>query len=140
MEGRVKDGDVGHTLEDLLARADAANVGRHVQRTELDELVKLGENLRVDLDGVFEDLGAVQHAVADGVDILGRTEICDDLLEGLGVVGGAARADPLHETLRKTGLGGHVKQLVLKRAGARVYDQNLLNSLLHLTCHFLDLL
>ncbi len=86
-----------------------------MQRAELHELLALGHVLGVHLDGVLEDFAAVENAMADGIDVLGIAEIGHDLLQGLGVVGGAARADTLHKALRQTGVGRHVEELVFER-------------------------
>ena len=124
MEGGVEDGDVGDALEDPLARLDAAEVRRHVQGAELDELVELRHDALRDDDGVRELLGAVEDAVADGVDVLRRVaEVGDDLFEGFRVVGGAAASDALDEPLREALFPAHVEELVFERTRARVDDQ-----------------
>ena len=137
VEGRIEDADVRDALEDLLARLDAAEVRRHVQGPELDELLGLGHVRLVHERRVGEDLAAVQHAVADRVNALRRVaELGDDVLQRLRVVLRAAAADALDEALREPRLRLHVEELVLERRAPRVDNQYLPDFLLHLILHF----
>ena len=132
MEGRVEDADVQNALEDLLARLYAAEVGGHVQRPELDELLCLRHVRLVHERGVLEDLAAMKDAVAYRVDALRHVaEIGDDLGERGRVVLGTAAADAFDEALRETGLRLHVEELVLERAGARVDYEYFSDCLFH---------
>ena len=115
MESRVENRDVGNTLEDLLAGLDSAQIRRHVQRSELDELLQGRHRLFGDERGILEDFGAVKDAVSDGVDVLGISEIGDHLLQRLGMVGWAAGADALDEPLGEPLFLLHVEELVLER-------------------------
>ena len=140
MESGVEDGDVGHALEDFLARLNAAQVRRHVQGAELHEFLALGHDGFRHLDGVLEDLGAVEHAVPDGVDVVRVAEVGNHLFQGLGVVGRAARADALHQPLRQALFLLHVEKLVLQGARAGIDHEHFLDCLLHSLCRFLLLL
>ena len=132
VEGRVEDADVRDALEDLLARLDAAEVRRHVERPELDELLRLRHVRLVHERGVLEDLAAVENAVSDCVNALRHVaEIRDDLGERGRVVLGTAAADAFDETLRETGFRLHVEELVLERTRARVDYEYFSDCLFH---------
>ena len=116
MEGRIEYRYIADALEDLLASFDAAEVRRHVQRTELDELLELGHYLGIYLDRIFENFRAMKNSMADGVDILRVPEIRNDLLKGFGVIGRATRADSLDEAFGESLLALHIEELILERA------------------------
>src|SRR5574344_22324 len=132
VECGVEDGDVRNALEDLLAGLDAAQVGGHVQGTELHELLHLEHVGLVHERGIGEDLGAVQHPVSDRIDALGLVaELGDDALERLGVRRGPAAADALADALRETGLRRHVEKLILEGAGSGIDDEYFSDCLFH---------
>src|SRR5574344_787455 len=132
VECGVEDGDVRNALEDLLAGLDAAQVGGHVQGTELHELLHLEHVGLVHERGIGEDLGAVQHPVSDRIDALGLVaELGDDALERLGVRRGPAAADALDDALRETGLRLHVEKLILEGAGSGIDDEYFSDCLFH---------
>ena len=102
-----------------------------MQWAEFNELFELRHHALRDFRGILEDFRAVKHTVPDGVDIPGISEIGDDLLERLRVVGGAAGAYALDEPLGEPLLLDHVKELILERARAGIDYENLLDCLFH---------
>ena len=86
-----------------------------MERPELDELVERRQNGLRDKDGILEDLGAVENAVPDGIDVLRRAEIGDDLLERLRVILRAAATDAFDKPLGETLPLLHVEELIFER-------------------------
>ena len=150
VEGRVEHRDVGGIGHHLLAGLDALDVGGVVQRPEDDVVVDGLHDLGVDDLALGEGRAAVQHAVADRVDLLhvGDDALLlvgqglDDVLHGLGVVlerriehdfplGGrlldvaALDADALGLALGDDALVVHVDELVLDGGRTRVDDEDL---------------
>jgi hypothetical protein len=151
MEGGVEDGDHGHAGHELLAGLDADDVGGVVQRGEGIALLDGLHDLVGDDDGLGELFAAVDHAVADRVDLLhgaddavllvdegvqhgldglavgghGNGSFLDGFLAGkLRLVGEAAvDADALAETLGQQLARGGVEQLILQGGRACVDDQ-----------------
>ncbi len=146
MESGVKHthlGHVGHKGRDGL---DAGHVGGIVERGQVVALAYHVFDLVGDEHTLGKFLGAVYHAVTDGVDLgirtdaaLGRVgEDAQDSLDGTLMVGAAqlkdslgavgtlvfeetvGEADFLHTALGHGTVGGGVDELVLYRAAARV--------------------
>ena len=140
VEAGVEDRDVGDALHLLLAGLDAGEVGRVVERAEVEALADRLLDGGVDERGFGEFQTAVEDAVANGVDfgegldraVLGVCQGRADMLEGLSVVEGldalslllAARrlvdevrvfcADTFHYALAEHGFGLHAEEHVLE--------------------------
>ena len=69
VERGVEDGDLGHLGQQVARRAVALDVGRVVQRSELEALFDPAQDRVVDEDRGPEALAAVDHAVAHGLDL-----------------------------------------------------------------------
>ena len=65
VEGGVEDRDLHEAGQRVARGLDAEQVGRHVQRRQVDERVELGQGRVVDGDGGAEAAAAVHHPVAD---------------------------------------------------------------------------
>ena len=150
MERRVKDRDLRLAGHGLFAGLDAHEVGGVVQRAEGDAVADGLLAGLVDDAGGNELVTAVQHAVADGVDLIdrlddavlsvnqnghngldglfvrGHGDVLDQLLvggDGL-VVESAVDADALAKTLGGDVAGIGVHELILQARAAGVDDQN----------------
>ena len=150
MEGGVKHAHHGHTGHDLLAGADAGDVGRIVERGQGDALLQSSHDLVGNEHGGSEFLAAVHHAVTHSVDLGGTLDHAvlageqgvqhglnglgmgghGDLELILGVLGGdlmgqaAVDADALTQALGQHLTGGGVHELILEGRAASVDDQN----------------
>ena len=134
---------------DFAAGLDAQDIGGHVQRAEFGILFADLEHLVVEEHGPVEVAAAVQHAMADGVDlrhrmnsaVFGMHERVQHRLHGDLVIGhilldhlfalrplvvqhAAADTDALHAALYDHRFGVHIEQLVFEGRTACVYDQN----------------
>jgi hypothetical protein len=77
VEGGVEHRDLRHSRTEALARrADALEVGRVVERRQLNAVLDLLQHAVVDEHRAGELLPAVDHAVADGVDVTQGRETC----------------------------------------------------------------
>lgn len=149
VEGGVEDGHHGGVGHDLLAGLDAGDVGGVVEGGQGDALPDAVHDLAVDDDGVGELLAAVDHTVADGIDlghvlddaivvvgqhlhdqldgglVVGHVAVgVIDVLAGGGVLDVAVDADALAQALGQHFLGIGVEQLILQRRAACVDHQN----------------
>ena len=151
MERGVEHGDHGNIAHNGLAGVDAGDVGGVVQRREGDALFERGHNGVVNADGACKLLAAVNHAVADSVDLLhgGNNAVfragqllddsCDSLRVGWhrdvliedglaayqrAVLEVAVDADALTQPLCHDLLVGHVDELVLEGGAACVDNKN----------------
>ena len=150
VEGGVEDADLGDAREERLAGLDALEVGRVVERGELDALPDGGLDLVGDQDRAREILAAVDDPVADAVDlglvpddaVLGVEQEGQDDLDGhlvvldladladlvlaLGLIGddGVARADLLDDALGQEALVLHPDELELDGGTAAVQDEH----------------
>ena len=150
VESRVKDRNIRLVLpKDLVGGLDAQDGGRVVQRSQRAQVVDRLDDLGGDQAALLELLAAVDHAVADGVDLgnalndlaLAGGHLLDDLGESLGVGGedggrgglvavglmgdhAALHADALAQTFAQDLLALHVDQLVLQAGRTAVDNQN----------------
>ena len=156
MESGIENGDVRLGRHDRLARLDARDVRRLMQRSERHELLDALHRLLRHQHGLFERLAAVQHAVTAGTDFIQRRDGAVVLVRQRGKDGGNSfgvvlhvagklnhlvgaeygllevrtfDADALDQTLRLDGLVVHVDELELQGRRASVDDQNLHGSI-----------
>ncbi|MNZ77008.1 hypothetical protein D3C78_955310 [compost metagenome] len=89
VEGGVEDADLRQGREQVHGGVDAAQVGRVVQRGELDVGFDAGQGFFVEQGGGEEALAAMHHAVADAVQVAagGVLDARQDLGKGRLVVG-----------------------------------------------------
>ena len=150
VESRVKDRNIRLVLtEDLVGSLNAQNGGGVVQGSQRAQVVDGLDDLGGNQAALLELLAAVDHAVADGVD-LGNTvndlalaggHLLHDLGECLGVGGedggrgclmavglvgdhAAFHADALAQTLAEDLFALHIDQLVLQAGRTAVDNQN----------------
>ena len=139
MKGSVEDGHLGNLGQKLTGRLDSGQVGRIVQRRQLDIGFDGGDDRFVDLDGITETLPAMHDTMADSLNLVGSRhdaffrvhQACSDLLHGYGMVGKdrfqpdftlgggllqetSALANALDQALAKTLPPGHQKNLILE--------------------------
>ena len=150
MERSVEHGDLGLARHDLLAGLDAHEVGRVVERAEGDAVADGLLAGFVDDAGFNELVAAVQHAMADGIDLVrglqntvlridkdgqdglngfgmrGHGDVALDLQTGGGdlVCQLAIDVDALAQALGEDLTGGRVHQLVLQRRAACIDHEN----------------
>ena len=143
VEGSVEHGDVRQL--GILAQAVLDNVGLGVvvERGERGDLADLGENVGVDERGIAEIPAALNHAVADALDLdlvggkVGKHGLDGDLMVGelhvlaglFGAIGGVrkgatGKTDSLAGALGRNLMGLGVDDLVLERGRASVDDEN----------------
>ena len=97
--------------EELARRVDALEVGRVVQRREVDAVLDLVDHRVVDEHRAGQLLAAVDDAMADGVDVgerldarhrgLGRDQPAQDVIEGGAVVAQRRRLGAPSACLRR---------------------------------------
>ena len=150
VESRIKHSDVGLILaKDLVGGLDTQDGGGVVQGGQGAQVMDGLDDLRGDQATFLELLAAVDHAVADGVDLgnavndlaLAGGHLLHDLGECLGVGGedggrgglvavalvgdhAAFHADTLAQTFAKNLFTVHVDELVLQAGRAAVDNQN----------------
>ena len=156
MESGIENGNVRLGRHDRLARLNARDVRRLMQRSERHKLLDALHRLLRHQHGLFERLAAVQHAVTAGTDFIQRRDGAVVLVRQRGKDGGngfgvvlhvagklnhlvgaeygllevrAFDADALDQTLRLDGLVVHVDELELQGGRASVDDQNLHGSI-----------
>ena len=149
MEGGVKHSHIGDVAKDLLGGLNAQDAGRIVQGSQRAQLADGIHHLRGNQAAGLELLAAVNHAVADGVNVAGAVNdlalagghLLHNLGESLGVGGedggrgglvavglmgnhAALHTDALAQTLAKNLFTLHVDQLVLQAGRTTVDNQN----------------
>jgi len=150
VEGGVEHADHGDIGQDGHRRFDAHDVGRVVQRSQLDVILEGLDHGVGDPHRTGERLAAVDHPVTDRLDLVQTLENAqlrlhqqaDDRRDGHGVVqefgladdllaagtlhvdDGAHHAHPVRFTHGQVFLGGGVDELVLDRRAAAVQCEN----------------
>lgn len=149
MESGVKNGNLGNTGHNSLASADTHQVCGVVQGAQRNALLDSGDNLIIDDAGIKELHAAMQDAVADSIDLVGRrnntiNRINQNIKNGSNCFGVSGHGDVLHnltamglmvqtainiDTLAQaisgncTGLGIH--QSILQAGRAGIDNQNI---------------
>ena len=150
MERRVEYRDIGLTWHEFHASLDALDVGRVVQRPELDILADAVQHFLVYKRGLRELFTAVKHTVTDRLNLVHGLDRAvfrvrkrlDDFQHRRAVIGHVlfedelflARrrvrqcrtfdANPLDQAFRLHGFGVHIDQLIFDRRAAGVNDQD----------------
>ncbi len=148
--GCIQDNGLGNIGHGLAGRLNTHDVGRHVQRTEGDDLLQLLDYLVCYQCGLFEYLTTMEHPVTYGSNLLQVLDDAvlvieqhaDDQLDGFLVGGGGKfsvvlflsvgfmlnsgilQSDSLYDAYSKNILVCPVVDLVLGRRAAAVQGQN----------------
>ena len=156
MESGIEDGDLGSIGHDRLAGTDAHQVGRVVKGAQGDALLDGLDDLVVDNAGVGELHAAMEHTVANGIDLVnglddtvhriyqdvqnrgnglgmgGHGDVLDHLLIADLVGQAAVDVDPLAQALGGNFAAFGVHELVLQGRTTGINNQNVHWNLLRL--------